>query len=242
MIERLAMLISGGGTTMEQMGKACQSGEVPMDIACVIASNPTAGGIEKARRLGIPEKDIVVVNPKDFLGSNGKVSMTEFGVSLLEELRKRKVTVVTQNGWLPLTPESVIGEFEDVIFNQHPGPVPEFGGDGMFGKRVHAARLLFVGMTQRDCWTEAIAQRVHQDFDQGAVVKSATVDILPDDTVDDLQQRVLPIEHFVQIELLKDIAAGVVREAQNRPRLIRPEEEVLLTRVKKQAIALYPHG
>lgn len=242
MRERLATLISGGGTTMQEIVKACQSGEVKMDIACVVSSTPTAGGIEKARSLRIPEKDIVVINLNNFRGEDKKVDQEGFGLAILKELRERGVTVVTQNGWMPLTPEHVIDEFSETIFNQHPGPVPEFGGRGMYGRRVHAARLLFIRRAKRDYWTEAIAQKVHKEYDQGAVVKSTRVDILPDDTVEDLQQRVLPVEHKTQIELLKDVAKGNVKEMFRQESLVRPGEEQILFEAKTSAILLYPHG
>jgi len=241
MRERLVSLISGGGTTMEQIIKACQSGEIPMDVAGVISSNPTAGGIEKARRLGIPEKNIVVVDQNKFRGADRKVDLEGFGLAILKELRERGATVVTQNGWLPLTPEHVIDEYSETIFNQHPGPVPEFGGRGMYGRRVHAARMLFVRQTKRDFWTEAIAQRVDKKYDQGAVVKSTRVEILKDDTVDDLQQRVLPVEHRTQIDLLKDVASGNIREIPSE-KLVRPGEEKTLYVAKRMARLLYPHG
>lgn len=227
---------------MQEITKACQSAEVPMAVACVISSDPKAGGIEKARRLGIPDKDIIVVDPNDFRGDDKRVDQEGFGLRILKELRGHGATVITQNGWLPLTPEQVIDEYSDTIFNQHPGPVPEFGGQGMFGRRVHAARILFTRMTKRDPWTEAIGQRVHKDFDQGAVVKSSRVDILPGDTVDDLQQRVLPVEHRVQIDLLKDVAAGNIKEVATREALVRPGEEQVLSLVKRVARMLYPHG
>lgn len=242
MRERLATLISGGGTTMQEIIRACQSGEIPMNVACVVSSAPTAGGIEKARRLGISGHDIVVVSPDDFRGGDGKVDQEGFGLQILKQLRERGTTVVTQNGWLPLTPRVVIDEFPETMFNQHPGPVPEFGGKGMYGRRVHAARLLFTRLTGRDSWTEAIAQRVHGEYDQGLVVKSARVDILPEDTVDGLQQRVLPVEHRVQIDLLKDVAAGNIRELTGRERLVRPGEEQALFLAKRIARLMYPHG
>ncbi|MBI2622641.1 MAG: hypothetical protein HYY87_02540 [Candidatus Levybacteria bacterium] len=240
--ERLATLISGSGTTMQEIIKACQSGEVPMDVTCVIASNANAGGIKKARRLGIPEKDIVVVDPNDFRGDDNKVDPEGFGTRILKELRERGITVVTQNGWMPLTPGHVIDEYPNTMFNQHPGPVPEFGGQGMYGRRVHATRLLFVRMTERDYWTEAIAQRVHRDFDQGTVVKSQRVEIFPGDTVGDLQQRVLPVEHGVQIDLLKGVAAGNIREITTREALVRPGEEEILFLAKRVAKKLFPYG
>lgn len=167
MKERLATLISGGGTTMREIIKASQSGEIPMDIACVISSSPTAGGIEKAKLLGVAEKDIIVVDPNDFRGSDKKVDLESFGLKILTELRSRGITVVTQNGWMPITPENVIDEYSDTIFNQHPGPIPEFGGKGMYGRRVHAARLLFTRITNRDSWTQAVVQRVRKELDQG---------------------------------------------------------------------------
>lgn len=241
-MERLAMLISGSGTTMQEITKACQSGEIPMGVACVISSDPNAGGIEKAHRLGVPYQDVIVIDPNEFRGDNKKVDQEGFGSTILKELKVRGVTVVTQNGWLPLTPEFVIDAYPETMFNQHPGPVPEFGGNGMYGKRVHAARILFTRMTKRDPWTEAIAQRVHKDFDQGAVVKSSRINILPEDTVDDLQQRVLPVEHRVQIDLLKDVAAGNIRVVSARETLVRPGEEQLLSLVKRVARMLYPHG
>lgn len=242
MRERLAILISGGGTTMEAVVKACQSGKVPMDVACIISSDPTAGGIEKARKLQIPARDVSIVDPNNFKGLDGKIDREVFGYSLLRELQRRSVTVVVQEGWMPLTPEQVINEYKDAIFNQHPDPLPDFGGPGMYGKRVHAARLGFVRETQRDFWTEAIAQRVAKDFDKGAVVESARVDILPQDAVDDLQQRVLPVEHALQIKLLQDVAKGNIKEQKERTTLVRPGEEQILFDAKKEGIRLYPHG
>jgi phosphoribosylglycinamide formyltransferase 1 len=242
MAERLATLISGGGTTMQEIIKACQSGEVPMEIACVISSSPTAGGIDKARKLGIPDKNIVVIDPNKFRNEDNKIDQEKFGLQIIEELKRHNVSVVTQNGWLPFTPEIVINEYSGSIFNQHPGPVPEFGGQGMYGRRVHAARLLFVRMTKKNFWTEVIAQRVDKDYDQGIVVKSARVDIYPEDTVDDLQQRALPFEHQVQIRLLQDIAKGKVNEVPKSEILVEPGEEETLVLAKKMARLLYPHG
>jgi len=97
-------------------------------------------------------------------------------------------------------------------------------------------------MTKRDYWTEAIGQRVNKNYDQGVVVKSARINILPEDTVEDLQKRVLPVEHQVQIALLKDVANGNIKEEKTREFLIKPGEEQVLFEAKKVAKLLYPHG
>jgi phosphoribosylglycinamide formyltransferase-1 len=241
MREKLALLISGGGTTMHRIIQAAQAGELALDIGCVIASTPDAKGIQKAQALGIPPEDILTINPQDYKTTENKRDQTAFGEALLEALTKRNITVVTQNGWLPLTPEIVIEHFKNKIFNQHPGPVPEFGGAGMYGRRVHAAVLLFRRMTKGEQWTEIIAQRVHKNFDEGHVLKSKRIEILPTDTVDDLQQRVLPVEHELQIALLKDVINDTLKQI-TRESLVKVGEEEILHTAKKTSKLLYPQG
>lgn len=238
---RWASLISGSGTTMAEMVKAIQSGEIPMDVACIIASTPEAAGIEKARSLGIPAGDIVVVDPNDFRGEDKKVDQYGFGMAILKELKARGVTVITQNGWLPLTPEVVIQDFPQTSFNQHPGPLPDFGGNGMYGRRVHAAVLIFRRFTRTEPWTEATAQRIDINFDKGGVVGAQKVEISPDDTVEDLQRRVLPIEHHLQIQLLKDVAAGNIKEIAKKS-FVADKHQDALKLAKRVACTLYPYG
>jgi len=243
MSERVASLISGGGTTMNEVGKACLSGQIHATLACVIASTPEAGGIKKALSLGVKPEDVLVINPENFRPSpTSPVNQEAFGQALLIELTKRDISVVLQNGWLPLTPKALISEFEGRIFNQHPGPVPEFGGKGMFGRRVHAAVLLFRRMTKSEPWSEVIAQRVAEKFDAGAVIKSRRVYIKADDTVEDLQQRALPVEHELQVELLSDFVEGRLKEAPAREPIVSNENQPILERAKEMARLLYPKG
>jgi folate-dependent phosphoribosylglycinamide formyltransferase PurN len=242
MKERLAILISGEGTTMQAIIKACRSGKIPIDVACIVSSSVNAGGIKRAKSLGISPKKIIVINPNEFKNTDNKIDQKSFGLKIIEKLRAHKVTIITQNGWLPLTPQVVIDEYENRIFNQHPGPIPDFGGKGMYGRRVHAARLIFTRLIKRDFWTEAIVQKVHKDFDKGIVVKSVKVAILPDDTVEDLRERVLPFEHKIQIELLQDIVRGKVKEQTERKTSVRLDERKILDEAKKIGKLLYPKG
>lgn len=238
---RIALLISGGGTTMEAIIKASQNGALPSIIpVLIIASNEDAGGIEKAKRLGIKDEDIVVINPKNFKNRN------LFGEEIIKECKKRKVDFIGQYGWMVMTPENVINEFEGMIVNQHPGPLDtgrlDFGGPGMYGMRVHLARLSFVNKIKRDFWTEATAHRVTAKFDEGVILKRKQVPILPDDTAESLQARVLPVEHEVQIELLKDFIDGTVSEFHREVPLVLRGEEGILEESKKLACKMYPNG
>lgn len=242
MAERLASLISGGGTTMREIVRAVQSGEIPdMEVACVIASRPDAGGIEKARTLGIPDKDIVVVEPGAFRGSDGKIDRAAFGKRLLAVLEDHGATVVTQNGWIPYTPSNVIGAYNGRIFNQHPGDPVAFGGKGMMGKAVHAAVLEFQRLAGRTFATSVVAHHADPVLDGGAVVQRAKVPVLLGDTPETLQERALSEEHRVQIELLQNFVRLQVQRLESE-HLVAPEEIELLAEAKRIARERYPEG
>lgn len=236
---RLAMAISGGGTTMQAIGEASRQGELKglVEPVVVIASRAGIVGIAKAQELNIP---VEVVLRKDF--PKGAEGIEPFGNAVLTVLQKYQPDVVTLNGFLCQISGEVIEAFPKRIFNQHPGPVPDFGGVGMYGRRVHAAVLIFTRLAKRPHpYTEMITQRVAQKYDLGEVVGSASVEITDFDTVDSLQQRALPIEHRVQIGLLKDIVLGRVREMP-RETYVQPGERVLLYIAQEAGKALYPQG
>ena len=144
------------------------------------------------------------------------------------------------------TPKNVCDAFLGMIVNQHPGPLdtgrPDFGGTGMYGLRVHQTRLAFVQKVNRDFWTEATAHRVTTNFDEGKVLKREQIQILPNDTAEILRERVLPIEHKIQIELLKDFVENNIKEYNREIPLVLPGEEKILTECKAKAIEMYPKG
>lgn len=238
---RLALLISGGGTTMEAILKECRpTGRLyGITPACVISSVPDAGGIAKAQRF-LSEDDVLFAGRKNFATSE------EFGKTIITACRERGVDWIGQYGWMPMTPRNVIEAFDGRMINQHPGPVrpgqPGFGGKGMYGRRVHCARLNFVRRTRRDYWTESTAQRVHPEFDEGEVIKIGRVTIRQNDSTESLQQRVLPVEHETQIQALMDVMHRCVAPVQGLEPLIRPGEEELLEHVKRAAIESWPQG
>lgn len=238
---KIALLISGNGTTAEQVILAVRSGMLKgIEPALVVASRAGILGIERAVKAGMLKNNIAVVQPGDF--ENEKA----FGEGIIKECEARGVEFVGQYGWMSKTPQNVIERFQGMMVNQHPGPLdpgrPDFGGTGMYGRRVHAARLYFVRRTNRDFWTEATAQRVAVRYDEGAILKRKKVSILPDDDVATLQERVLPIEYETQIETLHDFVAGEVKELKRETPLILPGEETILEVAKRAAILLFPKG
>lgn len=239
---RIAMLVSGGGTTMDEIIASCKEGLLNglVEPALVIASRPDAGGIEKAIRRGMDPKDVIVLERKAF------PDPFAWGEEMLKNCKARGVDLVGQYGWLPLTPANVIGAYRDMMVNQHPGPLdpgrPDFGGRWMMGRAVHAARLLFVRETDRGFWTEASAQRVAEEYDKGTILGTLRADIEKGDDVNSLQQKVLPLEHQLQIDVLAQFVRGIVKEIVRDEPLVLPSEEPILREAKRIAHLLYPNG
>ncbi len=238
MKERLGSLVYGGGSTMEQIALASQGGELAMDIACVLTGRDDIDAIKKAKRLKLPFE---IVDQEKFRGDDGKVDEYGFGMAMLKVFRKYGATVVMQNGWLARTPTIVIDAFPNMIFNQHPGPLPET--KAMHGIQPHAAMLYFARATGRNNGTEVISQRVHANFDQGAIVGRAKVPIyLPNDTPKRLQKRALKVEHRLQIDVLKQVANGTIKETPQEYNYMKPGEEYILKSARKKARKIYPNG
>lgn len=236
------MLISGGGTTATKIIEACALGGPLKGLvtpALIISSNAKAAGLERtlATRL-ISRTDQVVLNPTMF------ASPLQFGQAILDECDLRHIDFIGQYGWMIRTPENVIAQYNRRMVNQHPGPIdighPDFGGPYMHGKRVHCARLIFVREVQRNFWTEATAQRVHRNFDEGECLRVEQVPILPGDDVETLSKRVLDAEYRNQIETLIDFAHGREHKIIRESRLVLPGEEHILSNAKRIARMLYP--
>lgn len=238
MKERLGSLVFGEGSTMEQIVLACQRGELQMDLACVLAGKDGIEAIDRARKLKIP---VEIVDQEEFRGSDGKVDEYGFGQAMLKVFRKYGATIIMQNGWLPHTPKNVIDEFPNMIFNQHPGPLPETRG--MYGVQPHATMLYFTEMTGRNNGTEVISQRVHVNFDEGAIVGRAEVPIyLPYDTPKRLAKRALKVEHRLQIDVLKQVIDGTIKETPCKYHYMKSGEENILKSARRSARKKYPNG
>ncbi len=239
---KIALLISGGGTTASRIISECRAGRRLEGIVpvLVVSSKEDAPGIQKVIEAGMNPNDVIVINPKKF------PSPGTFGSAIVSECEKRGVEFVGQYGWMVKTPENVIERYRGMMTNQHPGPLDigreDFGGAGMYGKRVHHARICFVERTGHDYWSEATSQRVEAEFDKGKVVKLSRVPVMQGDTAETLADRMLPIEHEVQIQTLLDFLHNRVGEIHRNDPLIRPEEYEILEQCKREAIDKYKNG
>ena len=235
---RLAMLISGRGSTAANIITACGAGRLKgIEPACIIASRIDVGEAVKPVVEAIP---FLVIPPS-------RESPEEFGERILGACRVWEVDLIGQYGWMVKTPPNVIAAYPERMINQHPGPLdpgkPDFGGKGMYGRRVHQAVLNFAREVDREfSWTEATVQRVAKEYDEGAVLGRRQVPILEGETADSLAARVLPEEHKLQIEVLRVFAVGTVAELTREAPLILSGEEATLEKAKTEAIKQFPNG
>ena len=175
---RVAVLVSGGGTNLQAIIDAKAAGKIPSaELALVLASNDKAYALERAAKAGIPSEVLRKAKGEDpFL----------YGERLLEVLRKHSIDLVVLAGFLTILPENVIRAYDHRILNVHPSLIPSFCGDGFYGLRVHEAAL-----EKGVKVTGATIHFVNEITDGGDIIAQKAVEVLPDDTPETLQKRVM---------------------------------------------------
>ena len=189
---RIAVLLSGEGTSLENLIARVEAGEVPGRIVGVFASKPDAGGLARAQRHGIPA---VTVPRKAF--PDGK----SFNDALHAELERAAPDLVLLLGFL--SPFELRGRYEGRALNVHPALVPAFSGKGFYGHRVHEA-VIAAGVKL----TGATVHFVDDEYDHGPIVLQRAVPVLDDDTPETLATRVQALERELVPEAVRLFAAG----------------------------------
>ena len=175
---RVAILVSGGGTNLQAIIDAKNAGNIPSaELALVLASNDKAYALTRAANAGIPSEVLRKAKGED---------VTLYGERLLEVLRKHNIDLVVLAGFLTILPENVIRAYDHRILNVHPSLIPSFCGDGFYGLRVHEAALQ-KGVKV----TGATIHFVNEITDGGDIIAQKAVEVLPDDTPETLQKRVM---------------------------------------------------
>ena len=175
---RVAVLVSGGGTNLQAIIDAKNAGKIPSaELALVLASNDKAYALERAANAGIPSEVLRKAKGEE---------PTLYGERLLEVLRKHNIDLVVLAGFLTILPENVIRAYDHRILNVHPSLIPSFCGDGFYGLRVHEAAL-----EKGVKVTGATIHFVNEITDGGDIIAQKAVEVLPDDTPETLQKRVM---------------------------------------------------
>lgn len=175
---RVAVLVSGGGTNLQAILDAKAAGEIPCaEIALVVSSRADAFALTRAEKAGVP--GMVLRKAK-----NG--SIDAYGEALLALLADHRIDLVVLAGFLTILPENVIRAFDHRILNIHPSLIPSFCGAGYYGLRVHEAAL-----ARGVKVTGATVHYVNEIPDGGEIIAQQAVPVLPGDTPETLQRRVM---------------------------------------------------
>lgn len=174
----MAVLVSGGGTNLQALIDAQANGGLKSGrLALVVSSRPGAFALERAAKAGIPSR---VVRRADFADA------AAYGAALLAVLREFGIGAVVLAGFLSILDRSVIEAYPERILNVHPSLIPSFCGEGYYGLRVHEAAL-----ARGVKLTGATVHLVNEVPDGGRIVLQKAVEVLPGDTPETLQKRVM---------------------------------------------------
>ena len=201
---RAAVLVSGGGTNLQAIIDAKQAGKIPSaELALVVASNASAYALTRAENAGIAHT--VLRKEKGEAPEN-------YGKRLLNLLHENAIDVVVLAGFLTILPENVIRAYDHRILNIHPSLIPSFCGDGFYGLHVHEAAL------QRGVKvTGATVHFVNEITDGGDIIAQKAVEVLPGDTPETLQRRVMEQAEWILLpQALEQVAGEIAKKREEK--------------------------
>ncbi len=201
---RAAVLVSGGGTNLQAIIDAKRAGKIPSaELALVVASNASAYALTRAENAGIAHA--VLRKEKGEAPEN-------YGERLLTLLRENAIDVVVLAGFLTILPENVIHAYDHRILNIHPSLIPSFCGDGFYGLHVHEAAL------QRGVKvTGATVHFVNEITDGGDIIAQKAVEVLPGDTPEILQRRVMEQAEWILLpQALEQVAGEIAKKREEK--------------------------
>lgn len=198
---RIAVLVSGGGTNLEALLKAQESGAIPHgEIVVVLSSTEGAYALERAKNHGVP----------GFAVPRKTMTQTEFEAALEEKLTEYQADLIILAGFLSILSADFVSCWPERILNVHPSLIPAFCGKGFYGLKVHEAAL-----ARGVKVTGATVHLVNEIPDGGRILLQKAVEILPGDTPEVLQRRVMEQAEWVLLpQAAEQLSAELVKERE----------------------------
>jgi formyltetrahydrofolate-dependent phosphoribosylglycinamide formyltransferase len=208
---RIAVLLSGAGSTMVNLHEKIVAGEVPGQIVVAVSSRKNALGVTRAAALGIPTR---ILGRRGFMTAAG-FDADAYGVQLAAIVAEYAPDLVVLAGFMTRLSSTFLTRFTTV--NVHPALLPLFGGEGFYGHHVHEA-VLAAGVKI----TGATVHFADSEYDRGPIICQEAVPVHDTDTPDDLAARVQEAERRIYPRAIRLIARGCVRIAGNRTFISEP--------------------
>jgi phosphoribosylglycinamide formyltransferase 1 len=203
---RLAVCVSGGGTTLQNLIDQIRAGQLRAEIVQVVASKPRIGAIERADAARIP----LALAPRKVAKS-----LADFSTSVFAPIRHRKADLVILGGFLSLV--EIPPDYHHRVINIHPALIPAFAGQGFHGRAVHQAAIE-AGVKVSGCTVHF----ADASYDTGPIILQRTVPVLDDDTPETLAARVFQAECQALPEAIALYAAGRLKVEGRRVRILDP--------------------
>lgn len=200
---RIAVLVSGGGTNLEALLQAQESGKIPHgEIVVVLSSTAGAYALERAKNHGVP----------GFAVPRKELSQADFEAGLLEKLREYQADLILLAGFLSILSEDFVKQWPERIVNVHPALIPSFCGKGYYGLKVHEAAL------ERGVKvTGATVHLVNEIPDGGRILLQKAVEILSGDTPEILQRRVMEQAEWILLpQAAEEMSQKIMQEKEKR--------------------------
>ncbi len=191
---RIAVFAPGGGSNLQALVDAIESGYIDAEIRVVVSNRKEAFALERARKHKIEALYITPVDCKD-----GK----EYFKKISEEIDKREINLICLAGFLLMIQPDFIRKYKERIMNIHPALLPGFGGKGMYGRRVHET-VINSGAKYSGCTVHF----VDEELDHGPIILQETVSIDTDDTLETLEEKIHKVEHKLYPKAIRLFVEG----------------------------------
>ena len=209
---RLAVLLSGAGSTMVNLHEHMQRCEVPARIAVVVSRRRGVLGLDRAEGFGIPTR---VLTRKGFRREGG-FDIEAYSAALADLLEEYSPDLVVMAGFMTRLAEPLLSRYP--VMNVHPALLPMFGGEGCYGHHVHEAVL--------EAGVKVSGATVHfadNEYDHGPIIMQEAVEVREDDTADALAARVQEVERRIYPKAVAAFARGLIR-VDGRRAILSPVE------------------
>ncbi len=202
----LCVMVSGGGSNLQTLIDACESGEIGARIALVVSSKEGVYALERAKNHGIPTR---VIPPKAY------ETRDAFEDAVISALQENKIDYIVLAGYLSILGQKVVSRYPNRIVNIHPALIPSFCGKGYYGERVHSAVLEYGAKV-----SGATVHFVDEGTDTGPIILQETVPVLDDDDAHTLAARVLEKEHKLLPAAVKLLVEGRLKIEGRRVKIV----------------------
>ena len=209
-MKKIAIFVSGGGSNFKAIHQQIIQGNILGKIVMVFSNNPNCGAIKFAEENSIP---IFIINVTRYPNPH---TQDEF---LLETCLKAEIDLICLAGFMKMLPQNIVKHYEYKILNIHPGLLPEFGGKGFYGTRVHEA---VINTGKRE--SGATVHFVDEIYDHKPIILQKKVEVMETDTPESLAARVLKLEHELFPEVVKAFCENKIIIENNKPKILEYNE------------------